>query len=108
MNACSVQIDIALFFSISAIGVQTLSEKLVVIPGDDKLSKEAQFNSTLLFNMLLRSVLASNKVIYTHRLSHEAFDWVIGEVESRFQHAMVRFSALHVHWVYPPFAHCWP
>ena len=70
-------------------GVQALNDKLIVIPGEDKLSKEAQFNSTLLFNMLLRSVFASNKVIYTHRLSAEAFDWVMGEVESRFQQSMV-------------------
>ena len=34
--------------------VKELSDKLVVVCGNDRLSKEAQFNATLLFNVHLR------------------------------------------------------
>ena len=34
--------------------VRELSKKLVVVCGNDRLSKEAQFNATLLFNVHLR------------------------------------------------------
>ena len=62
---------------------------LIVIPGDDKISKKAQRNSTLLFNILLRSSLSTKKLIVDHRLNREAFDWLLGEIERRFQQAKV-------------------
>ena len=70
--------------------VRELSKKLVIVKGEDKLSMEAQKNATLLFNILLRSVLSSKKMSEEHRLSSEAFEWVIGEIETRFQQAQVR------------------
>lgn len=70
--------------------VRELSKKLVIVKGEDKLSMEAQRNATLLFNILLRSVLSSKKMAEEHRLSSEAFEWVIGEIETRFQQAQVR------------------
>lgn len=69
--------------------VRELSKKLVIVRGDDPLSKEAQRNATLLFNILLRSVLCSKKMGEEHRLSSEAFEWVIGEIETRFQQSQV-------------------
>jgi len=71
------------------LGVQELSSKLIIVHGDDEISKQAQYNATLLFNILLRSVLCSKRVTEEHKLSIEAFEWVLGEIETRFQQAQV-------------------
>ena len=68
-------------------GVRRLSEKLVIVGGEDRLSKEAQHNATLLMNILLRSFLCSKRITEEFKLSEEAFDWLIGEIETRFQQA---------------------
>ena len=69
--------------------VQQTLTTLVVVAGEDTLSVEAQENATTLFSILARSVLASKRVIKEFRLSRSAFDWVLGEVHSRFHNAMV-------------------
>ncbi|KAG9136952.1 hypothetical protein Leryth_013806 [Lithospermum erythrorhizon] len=69
--------------------VDKLQEKLKVVHGDDYLSMEAQKNATLFFNILLRSALASKRVLKEYRLTREAFDWVVGEIESRFLQSLV-------------------
>ncbi|CAI0551815.1 unnamed protein product [Linum tenue] len=69
--------------------VDKLQERLKVVPGEDRLSVEAQKNATLFFSILLRSTLASKRVLEEYRLSREAFDWVIGEIESRFLQSLV-------------------
>ncbi|CAD5180600.1 unnamed protein product [Musa acuminata subsp. malaccensis] len=69
--------------------VDKLQERLKVVPGDDFLSMEAQRNATLLFGILLRSTLASKRVMKEYRLTREAFEWVIGEIESRFVQSLV-------------------
>ncbi|KAJ9703826.1 hypothetical protein PVL29_005200 [Vitis rotundifolia] len=69
--------------------VDKLQERLKVVPEDDLISMEAQKNATLLFNILLRSTFASKRVLNEYRLSREAFDWVIGEIESRFLQSLV-------------------
>ena len=58
--------------------------------GDDRLSLEAQNNATLLMNILLRSSLCSRQVLEVHHLTNEAFDWLCGEIETRFQQAQVQ------------------
>jgi len=50
---------------------------------------EAQFNATLLFQMLLRSKLATKRILRDHRLSEEAFHWVLGSIVSDFRAAVV-------------------
>eukprot|EP01087_Luapelamoeba_hula_P008948 TRINITY_DN2277_c0_g1_i2.p1 TRINITY_DN2277_c0_g1~~TRINITY_DN2277_c0_g1_i2.p1 ORF type:complete len:1803 (+),score=263.71 TRINITY_DN2277_c0_g1_i2:156-5564(+) len=70
--------------------LRKLSERLVVVPGEDLVSKETQTNSTLLFNILLRSTLSSKQVIYKYRLHQMAFGWLLGEIESRFHQAMAQ------------------
>ena len=70
--------------------VRELSSKLVIVKGKDHLSLEAQKNATLLFNILLRSTLCARRIAEEHKLSTEAFEWIIGEIESRFQQAQVR------------------
>ncbi|XP_004512182.1 DNA-directed RNA polymerase II subunit RPB1 [Cicer arietinum] len=69
--------------------IDKLQERLKVVPGDDLLSQEAQKNATLLFNILLRSTFASKRVLEEYRLSREAFEWVVGEIESRFLQSLV-------------------
>ncbi|MBA0770003.1 hypothetical protein Gotri_018685, partial [Gossypium trilobum] len=69
--------------------VDKLQERLKVVPGVDPLSVEAQKNATLFFCILLRSTLASKRVLQEYRLTKEAFEWVIGEIESRFLQSLV-------------------
>jgi DNA-directed RNA polymerase II subunit RPB1 len=69
--------------------IEALSQKLVIVCGEDHLSKEAQANATLLFNIHLRSTFASRRVIEDYRLTAQAFKWILGEIESRFNQAIV-------------------
>ncbi|BBN08768.1 DNA-directed RNA polymerase II subunit RPB1 [Marchantia polymorpha subsp. ruderalis] len=69
--------------------VDKLQERLKVVAGDDPISMEAQKNATLFFNCLLRSTLASKRVLKEWRLPKEAFEWVIGEIETRFLQSLV-------------------
>ncbi|XP_068728449.1 DNA-directed RNA polymerase II subunit RPB1-like [Montipora capricornis] len=71
-------------------GVRELSKKLIVVHGEDHISKQAQFNATLLFNILLRSTLCSRRVAEEFHLSSEAFEWLLGEIETRFNLSMVK------------------
>ena len=71
------------------LGVKELSKKLVIVNGDDPLSRQAQENATLLFNIHLRSTLCSRRMAEEFRLSGEAFDWLLGEIESKFNQAIV-------------------
>ncbi len=71
-------------------GVRELADKLVIVKGDDDLSQQAQNNATLLFKSLLRSVLCTKKMAEEHKLSLEAFEWVLGEIEAKFQQAQVQ------------------
>ena len=61
-----------------------------VVDGPDALSKEAQRNATLLFFSHLRATFASKRVLREYKLTAEAFDWILGEVETRFN--MVRIA----------------
>eukprot|EP01018_Ginkgo_biloba_P010814 Gb_06029 [translate_table: standard] len=69
--------------------IDKLQERLKVVPGDDPMSIEAQKNATLFFNILLRSTLSSKRVLKEYRLTREAFEWVIGEIEARFLQSLV-------------------
>ncbi|CAM9431387.1 unnamed protein product [Chrysoparadoxa australica] len=69
--------------------VKNLLTRLVVVTGQDRLSREAQDNATLLFFILVRTELAAKRVLLQYRLDQAAFDWVIGEVESKFMSARV-------------------
>eukprot|EP01105_Mastigella_eilhardi_P009824 TRINITY_DN229_c0_g1_i2.p1 TRINITY_DN229_c0_g1~~TRINITY_DN229_c0_g1_i2.p1 ORF type:complete len:1834 (+),score=472.26 TRINITY_DN229_c0_g1_i2:323-5824(+) len=69
-------------------GIQWLIQKLVIVPGADGFSKEAQINATTLFTILLRSTLASKQVVISYRLSCSAFNWVLGEIEAKFNQSL--------------------
>lgn len=71
------------------LGVKDLLEKCIIVAGDDRLSKQANENATLLFQCLVRSTLCTKCVSEEFRLSSEAFEWLIGEIETRFQQAQV-------------------
>ncbi|KAJ1362952.1 DNA-directed RNA polymerase II subunit rpb1 [Parelaphostrongylus tenuis] len=71
-------------------GVKKLSKRLIIVSGEDKISKQAQYNATLLMNILIRSTLCSKKMASTHKLNMEAFDWLIGEIETKFQQAIAQ------------------
>ena len=71
-------------------GVRQLCVKdIIVVRGDDMLSREAQENSTHMFQILLRSKLASKRILKQYRLNEHAFDWLLGEIKSSFHQAMV-------------------
>jgi len=70
-------------------GVRDLSKKFVVVKGDDRLSREANINATLLMNILVRSMLCSKRVIEELHLTSEAFEWILGEIETRYVQAQV-------------------
>ncbi len=65
-------------------GVRKLLEKCVIVRGEDKLSKQANDNATTLFQCLVRSTLCTKLVAESHRLTEEAFEWVLGEIETKF------------------------
>ena len=69
--------------------VHELGKRLIVVRGDDPLSQEAQANATLNFRMHLRATLATRHVLEKHHLTLEAFDWVVGEIESKFHQSVV-------------------
>jgi DNA-directed RNA polymerase II subunit RPB1 len=97
--------------------VQKLSKRLVVVRGQDpvrvrgvglpraqaahdafyasQLSLEGQQNATTLFCMLLRAMLAARQVIVDHHLTADAFNWLLGEIESRFNQASSVTRASH-------------
>lgn len=77
----------------SSAGVHELSKKLIIVNGDDPLSRQAQENATLLFNIHLRSTLCSKRMTEEFRLSTEAFDWLLGEIETKFNQSIVRSDA---------------
>jgi DNA-directed RNA polymerase II subunit RPB1 len=64
--------------------VKQLMKKLVVVRGDDRISIESQKNATLLFQMLIRSILCTKRVLEEFHLTTESFQWLIGEIESNF------------------------
>ena len=71
-------------------GVRDLLDKCVIVVGEDKLSVQANQNATLLFQCLVRSTLCTKRLAEEYRLSSEAFEWLIGEIETRFQQAQAQ------------------
>eukprot|EP00908_Phaeocystis_cordata_P025055 Transcript_7512.p1 GENE.Transcript_7512~~Transcript_7512.p1 ORF type:complete len:1701 (-),score=865.25 Transcript_7512:173-5275(-) len=64
--------------------VKELLTKLEIVKGTDTLSVEAQKNATYNFFAMIRSTLSSKQVLANHRLSEQAFDWLLGEIKDRF------------------------
>jgi DNA-directed RNA polymerase II subunit RPB1 len=69
--------------------VKELTKRLIIVRGHDHLSREAQDNATLTFRMHLRATFASRRVLEKFHLNREAFEWVLGEVEAKFNQSVV-------------------
>ncbi|KZF22033.1 DNA-directed RNA polymerase II largest subunit [Xylona heveae TC161] len=69
--------------------VRELLDKLVIVRGDDPLSKEAQEDATKLFKAQLRSRLAYKRLAVEYTLNKLAFQHVVGEIENRFLRSAV-------------------
>jgi len=69
--------------------VRELVKRLIVVKGDHPLFKDAQANATILMSALVRSNLSSKKVMTQHKLTEEAFKWIIGEIEDQFLQSQV-------------------
>ena len=70
--------------------VRELKEKLILVKGDDDLSKEGQDCALTLFNMVLNYSLSTKNIIIKHRLTKKAFEFVCGEILSKFEQAIVK------------------
>jgi DNA-directed RNA polymerase II subunit RPB1 len=82
-------------------GVRNLLLKCIIVSGEDQLSKKANQNATLLFQCLVRSILCTKNVADKYRLSAEAFEWLIGEIETRFQQVKITLTtrcSILFHW----------
>lgn len=71
-------------------GVEDLISRLTIVPGTDNLSIQANENATLLFKSMLRSTLCTKRVAEEFRLTQEAFEWLLGEIDTRFKQAQVQ------------------
>ncbi|KAH8179404.1 RNA polymerase rpb1, domain 1 domain-containing protein [Sarocladium implicatum] len=69
--------------------VQATLAGMKVVRGNDPISLEADGDATVLFKALLRSRLAFKELIKEHRLSKDAFEYVIGELKTRWERAFV-------------------
>lgn len=69
--------------------VQGLLDNMKMVRGADDISLEADLNATILFKALLRSRLAFKEIVKEHRLNKLAFDYVIGELGSRWDRSFV-------------------
>ncbi|KAI0171178.1 hypothetical protein BJ166DRAFT_215672 [Pestalotiopsis sp. NC0098] len=69
--------------------VKGLLERMVVVKGNDPISKEADHNSTLFFKALLRSRLSFKQLAMHHRLTKAAFNHIMGELESQWSRSLV-------------------
>ncbi|KAG9310372.1 DNA-directed RNA polymerase II, subunit 1 [Chiua virens] len=69
--------------------VHQLADRLVAVSGDDPISKEVQINASLTFRMHVRATLATRRVLEQYHLNREAFEWVLGEIEAKFNQSLV-------------------
>ena len=75
-------------------GVRNTLKKCCIVSGEDRISVQANENAKLLFQCLVRSTLCTKKVAEEYRLTAEAFSWLIGEIETRFNQAMVSYQMI--------------
>ena len=68
--------------------MQQLSDRLVIVRGSDPLSRETSDKATLAFRMHLRATFAARPVLEEFHLNREAFNRVIGEIESKFNQSV--------------------
>lgn len=64
-----------------------LIQKLYVINSQDRTAKEANGNATALLAIYIRFTLSPKKLILIERLNQEAFNWLLGQIETLFHRA---------------------
>ncbi|KAK4032633.1 DNA-directed RNA polymerase [Parachaetomium inaequale] len=69
--------------------VQALLDRMIVVRGADPISQEADYNSTILFKIQLRSRLAYKRLAVEQRINKLAFQHILGELENRWSRSMV-------------------
>ncbi len=67
-----------------------LVKRLVVVPGVDQVSAEAQSNAVFLFTRILRSYINAKQLIVEERFTKAALNWLIGEIETVFKTSHVQ------------------
>jgi DNA-directed RNA polymerase II subunit RPB1 len=70
--------------------LKELKESLKLIKVDDIISKQIQECSMILFNKVLNYSLSTKNIIFKHRLSKKAFDFVYNEIKTKFEQAIVK------------------
>ena len=70
--------------------IEELKKKLLVVRGNDEMSKEAQENAIRLFTVSLNYNLSCKRIIQKERMNTSAFNFILGEIENKFFQAMVR------------------
>jgi DNA-directed RNA polymerase II subunit RPB1 len=48
------------------------------------MTNQANENATYLFKIYLRQMLSSKKVVLLDKLNSQSFDWILGEIKSKF------------------------
>ncbi|AJU61177.1 AIC_G0007430.mRNA.1.CDS.1 [Saccharomyces cerevisiae] len=71
------------------LGVKDLQENLLVLRGKNEIIQNAQRDAVTLFCCLLRSRLATRRVLQEYRLTKQAFDWVLSNIEAQFLRSVV-------------------
>lgn len=69
--------------------IQNMLSNMKIVRGKDPISHEADHNATILFKALLRSRLSFKEIVKEHRLNKLAFDYILGELQSRWDRAFV-------------------
>lgn len=64
-------------------------KELCVIPGlnsrHNSLIREANEDATTLLKIYIKSILNSKNVLLNERLNSKSFDWILGEIKSKFE-----------------------
>ncbi|CAI4037766.1 hypothetical protein SMKI_04G0990 [Saccharomyces mikatae IFO 1815] len=71
------------------LGVKDLQGSLLVLRGKNEIIQNAQRDAVTLFCCLLRSRLATRRVLQEYRLTKQAFDWVLSNIEAQFLRSVV-------------------
>lgn len=69
-------------------GLKKLCDSLKVITDRDKISQDANNNAVILMKIALRFHLCSKKVILGEKMSKQSFEWLLGEIKSRFDKSL--------------------
>lgn len=69
--------------------LQALLDRMIVVRGEDPISKEADESATILFKAQLRSQLAFKRMAVERRLTKIAYQHILGELENRWSRSMV-------------------